>query len=784
MKHTLSQRIRFCQFLAVYCLAPPADGQTTILPNGGFEQGLTGWTANGNVAVKAGGAYKPVEGTRLAAFNSGNTAPGGTLALTFPTSVDRFYRLGFAAGVLSYAKGVQRLEVTLSTATPLISKTVSLIGHGNGTVNWGANVEYFKGDGALASLSFRDVSQSTAEMDLLLDNVSVIPVETRTLRVQSGIYGGLPITVHPADLNGETDGQTEVVRTFARGATVDLTAPTATISVTAPYKTYTVRFQKWRMDGADFSTNRFIQVPMNADHTLEPIYETGLPRIVEQPVNVTVIAGRSAAFHVTVDPPDTHYGWRFNGAPIYTSSSAVYPTYMIPRATLADQGWYDVLVGDMSGTVTSQPAWLTVLHSGFGNGGFETGFDRWNTAGNVRTQPASQAPEGSKVVGFNAGNTAPNGELWQTFLTSPGVTYLLTFQMGVFAYNTSEQILDVTIGGNNPLLSRQCPLRGVGGGKTIWQTKALFFTADSEETTLHFADHSTSTSSVDLLLDALKFEVIPESSAIIPAGIFEMGSPPTENGHGIYEILHQVIFANPLLVEKTETTWAGWNAVRDHAARFGYNDLPAGRNGYNGDSSGTHPVTEVSWWDVLKWCNLRSESEGLPPVYFTSAALDSSHVLRNGTPQVFANWNSAGYRIPTESEWENLCRAGTSTAFFNGPRAVYGIGGADATLDESGWYAHTSNGNTHPVGTKPANAWGIHDVHGNVWEWCWDLYADDYPAGPVTDPRGAVTGEDRVLRGGSFHMSSYWCRSAQRAGHTPTQRQWYLGFRVVRSLPQ
>lgn len=783
MKHASNDRIRICRLLAVCALTMLAQGQTTLLPNGGFEQGLTGWTAGGNVAIKSGGSYKPVEGTRLAAFNSGNTAPGGTLALTFPTIADRFYRLGYATGTLSYAKGIQRLEVSLTAAAPLISKTVSIIATGNGTADWNANTEFFKGDGSPASLRFRDASQSTAEMDLLLDNVSVIPVETRTLRVQSGILGGLPITVYPADLNGATDGQTEVVRTFARGAMVDLTAPTAATSVAAPYKQFTVRFQKWRMDGADYSTNRFIQVPMNADHTLEPIYEIGLPRIVEQPVNATVIAGRSAAFQVTVDPADTHYGWRFNGTSINTSS-AVYPTYMIPRATLADQGWYDVLVGDLSGIVTSQPAWLTVLHSGFGNGGFESGFDRWNTAGNVRTQPASPAPDGSKVVGFNAGNSAPNGALWQTFLTSPGVTYLLTFQMGVLAYNTSEQILDVEVSGNNPLLSRQCLLRGTGGGTTHWQSKALFFTADGEETTLRFLDHSATTVAVDLLLDAVKIEVIPESFTIVPAGIFAMGSPPDENGHGSNETLHSVIFANPLLVEKTEATWAEWNAVRAQAARFGYNDLPIGRNGYNGDGTGTHPVTEVSWWDVIKWCNLRSESEGLLPVYFTSTALDSAHVLRNGTPPVFANWNSAGYRIPTESEWENLCRAGTNTAFFNGPRAVYGIGDADATLDQSGWYAYTSGGNTQPVGTKPANAWGIHDVHGNVWEWCWDLYADDYPPDLVTDPHGATTGGDRVLRGGSFHMTSYWCRSAQRAWHNPTQRQWYLGFRIVRSLPQ
>lgn len=752
--------------------------------NGGFESGLTGWTATGNASIKSAAPYIAAEGTRLLAFNSGNTTPNGVLSATFATTPGQLYRLGFGAGVLAYSPGIQRMEFAVSSSGPLVSKTISVAGQGGGKIQWTANIDFFTANSAATTLVFRDISQTTASIDLLLDNISFFPVAPKTLRVESVLYNGVPITISPAGLNGETGGQTNLTRSYAPGAAVDLTAPSAIVVPGAPYKAFTMRFQKWRMDGADRDANRSIRVMMDKDHVLEPVYVQGPPIITEQPGSLTVIVGQSASFHVGADPPDTHYGWSFNGRSINTSA-AVYPTLTIARATAADQGVYQATVGDFSGTVTSNPASLTVLDSGFANGGFESSLSGWTTAGNVRVQPATPTPEGSRVAGFNAGNTAPNGVLTQTFATSPGINYLLTFQMGVLAYNTNEQSLYVDLTGGAPLGSHLFTLGGSGTGKTRWETYSLPFTADGTQTIVRFQDRSATTASIDLFLDDIRIEALPDSFTLIPAGSFMMGSPPDENGHAFNETLHEVRFTNPLLVEKTETTWAEWKPVRDHATGMGYNDIGPGRNGFAGDDYGTHPVTEVSWWDVLKWCNLRSEIEGLPPVYFTNPSFGAAGVLRDGTPTVFVNWNSIGYRLPTEAEWEYLCRAGTSTAFFNGPRAVYGLGGADATLDVSGWYTYTSGGNTQPVATKPANPWGIHDVHGNVWEWCWDYSSnDDYPAGPVTDPSGPATGDERLLRGGSFHMSSYWCRAAQRARHATDQRQWYLGFRIVRSVPQ
>jgi formylglycine-generating enzyme required for sulfatase activity len=183
--------------------------------------------------------------------------------------------------------------------------------------------------------------------------------------------------------------------------------------------------------------------------------------------------------------------------------------------------------------------------------------------------------------------------------------------------------------------------------------------------------------------------------------------------------------------------------------------LGVGRNGYQGDSSGAHPVTEVSWWDAVKWCNLKSERSGLQPAYYTLAYLSTlpdlsvSTILRTGTPPVHVDWAASGYRLPTEAEWEYACRAGTTGAYA-GP------------VDTLAWYYDNSLRNTHGVGQLQANALGLHDMHGNVWEWCWDDFAA-YTATPKSDPRTTVSDlQPRVVRGGSWGASASLCRSASR----------------------
>lgn len=130
------------------------------------------------------------------------------------------------------------------------------------------------------------------------------------------------------------------------------------------------------------------------------------------------------------------------------------------------------------------------------------------------------------------------------------------------------------------------------------------------------------------------------------------------------------------------------------------------------------------------------------------------------------------YRLPTEAEWEYACRAGATTD--------YSFGNSDAELGDYGWYDENSGGKTHPVGKKKPNAWGLYDMHGNVWEWCQDWHGD-YPSGSVTDPTGPVSGSRRVYRGGSWLNVAWFCRSADRDGDAPANRSHYLGFRVLRS---
>jgi len=129
-----------------------------------------------------------------------------------------------------------------------------------------------------------------------------------------------------------------------------------------------------------------------------------------------------------------------------------------------------------------------------------------------------------------------------------------------------------------------------------------------------------------------------------------------------------------------------------------------------------------------------------------------------------------GARLPTEAEWEYACRAGTTTSYHSGD--------SESDLARSGWYTGNSGSQTHPVGQKTANAWGLHDMHGNVWEWCAD-WKGDYPSGAVTDPTGPSSGSGRVLRGGSWSYDALSCRSALRSNLHPAFRFYNVGFRVV-----
>ena len=185
-----------------------------------------------------------------------------------------------------------------------------------------------------------------------------------------------------------------------------------------------------------------------------------------------------------------------------------------------------------------------------------------------------------------------------------------------------------------------------------------------------------------------------------------------------------------------------------------------------GEIQGKRPVERVTWYEAVEFCNKLSERGGLTPVYTIE-----------GTT-VTADWDADGYRLPTEAEWEYACRAGSTTSWHFGD---------DAGTDESGlrgyaWYIINAGMGTHQVGLKLPNAFGLYDMHGNVWEWCWDWFkAAYYGESENTDnPKGPDVGVSRVQRGGSYSNTNERSRSANRDSVNPDLNSTDLGFRLVR----
>ena len=220
----------------------------------------------------------------------------------------------------------------------------------------------------------------------------------------------------------------------------------------------------------------------------------------------------------------------------------------------------------------------------------------------------------------------------------------------------------------------------------------------------------------------------------LPAGEFEMGSPLRNlMDRGKDERYHKVTMSKPFYMQATEVTQGHWEAVMG--------DNPS----YFNDCGGDCPVERVSWDDCQEFIRRLNQMEGTDK-----------------------------YRLPTEAEWEYACRAGSTSRFC--------FGDSDGRLGEYAWYFDNSDGRPHPVRQMKANAWGLYDMHGNVWEWCQDWYKKQYPRREVTDPKGPFLGSHRVRRGGSWDDAAWNCRSATRSYGLTFHSSYILGFRLVRSL--
>jgi sulfatase modifying factor 1 len=283
------------------------------------------------------------------------------------------------------------------------------------------------------------------------------------------------------------------------------------------------------------------------------------------------------------------------------------------------------------------------------------------------------------------------------------------------------------------------------GGQVQPQASSDLSTWNSRGLSQTLLSENEATATVELAVPALG-KIYTRLNADVPAYYPDMikvagGALPADSWAGAQSV-------DAFYIGKYEVQWSEWQSVRTWALAHGYTMSEGAGRGV------AYPVTDVNWYDVLKWCNARSEQEGLVPVYTVGGA--PYRTGDDAVPEVQVS--ATGYRLPSEKEWEFAARGGVATH-------GYEYSGSN-DIDAVAWNEGNSGGATHPVGTKLGNELSLFDLSGNVWEWCFDAYSGTY----------------RVFRGGGWYFDALSCRVADRNSYGyPGNQHLLLGFRVFRS---
>jgi ankyrin repeat protein/formylglycine-generating enzyme required for sulfatase activity len=285
-----------------------------------------------------------------------------------------------------------------------------------------------------------------------------------------------------------------------------------------------------------------------------------------------------------------------------------------------------------------------------------------------------------------------------------------------------------------------------------------------------------------------QLSIAPAGMALIPAGAFTMGDS-LDGDHSALPL--HTVYVSAFYMDVNLVSLNQWQLVYNWATNHGFGFVHAGAG-----KAANHPVQRVDWYDTVKWSNARSQQAGLTPVYYTDAGL--TQVYTNGEVTPYVNWTAKGYRLPTEAEWEKAARGGASGQRFpwgdtiSWSQANYYASPSSYTNDvnpTSGSHPAFNDAvypSTSPVGYFAANGYGLYDMAGNVFQWCWDWYGS-YSSASQTNPRGPTSqdqyGSSRVYRGGFWGTGAFGCRTAGRYngyyGIDYHDGYGFIGFRSV-----